>query len=74
MTSDAMLFAIEKIIPLLGDAIVLSNRQGAAEAIYRMCSVFFMFCHSYLAQISSSTSTSKHFPTSFFLSSLFWGA
>jgi TATA-binding protein-associated factor len=38
MTSDAMLFAIEKIIPLLGDAIVLSNRQGAAEAIYRMCS------------------------------------
>ncbi|KAG2752077.1 hypothetical protein P692DRAFT_20799116 [Suillus brevipes Sb2] len=36
MTSDAMLFAIEKIIPLLGDAIVLSNRQGAAEAIYHI--------------------------------------
>jgi TATA-binding protein-associated factor len=41
MTSDAMLFAIEKIIPLLGDAIVLSNRQGAAEAIYRTCSIVF---------------------------------
>ncbi|KAG0705295.1 hypothetical protein DFH29DRAFT_1031866 [Suillus ampliporus] len=36
MTSDAMRFAIEKIIPLLGDAIVLSNRQGAAEAIYHL--------------------------------------
>lgn len=41
MTSDAMRFVIEKIIPLLGDAIVLSNRQGAAEVVYRMCSSAF---------------------------------
>lgn len=41
MTSDAMRFVIERIIPLLADAIVLSNRQGAAETIYRMCSTAF---------------------------------
>ncbi|KAH7927090.1 hypothetical protein BV22DRAFT_1193901 [Leucogyrophana mollusca] len=36
MTSDAMLFVIENIIPLLGDPVVLSNRQGAAEVIYHI--------------------------------------
>lgn len=35
MTSDSMRFVIENIIPLIGDAVVLSNRQGATEAIYR---------------------------------------
>lgn len=35
VTSDSMRFVIENIIPLIGDAVVLSNRQGATEAIYR---------------------------------------
>ncbi|KAH7908585.1 hypothetical protein BJ138DRAFT_1157339 [Hygrophoropsis aurantiaca] len=36
MTSEAMLFVIEKVIPLLGDPVVLANRQGAAEVIYHI--------------------------------------
>ncbi|KAH7890001.1 hypothetical protein F5I97DRAFT_1849278 [Phlebopus sp. FC_14] len=36
MTSNAMRFVIEQLVPLLGDAVVLSNRQGAAEAIYHI--------------------------------------
>ncbi|KIJ63251.1 hypothetical protein HYDPIDRAFT_113216 [Hydnomerulius pinastri MD-312] len=36
MTSEAMRFVIEQLVPLIGDAIVLSNRQGAAEAIYHI--------------------------------------
>lgn len=35
MTAEAMRFVIEQLVPLIGDAVVLSNRQGAAEAIYR---------------------------------------
>lgn len=35
MTTEAMRFVIEQLLPLIGDAVVLSNRQGAAEAIYR---------------------------------------
>lgn len=35
MTVEAMRFVIEQLIPLIGDAVVLSNRQGSAEAIYR---------------------------------------
>jgi TATA-binding protein-associated factor len=41
MSSDAALFAIEKIIPFLRDAIVLSNRQDAAEAVYCMYLIVF---------------------------------
>ncbi|EGN96198.1 hypothetical protein SERLA73DRAFT_170610 [Serpula lacrymans var. lacrymans S7.3] len=36
MTSEAMRFVIENIIPVLGDPVVLSNRQGAAEVIYHV--------------------------------------
>ena len=35
MTAEAMRFVIEQVLPLIGDAVVLSNRQGVAEAIYR---------------------------------------
>jgi TATA-binding protein-associated factor len=35
MTSEAMHYAIENVVPLLGDPLVLSNRQGATELIYR---------------------------------------
>lgn len=35
MTAEAMRFVIEQLVPLIGDATVLSNRQGATEAIYR---------------------------------------
>lgn len=35
MTSDAMRYVIEHIVPFLGDALVLVHRQGATELIYR---------------------------------------
>ena len=35
MTSEAMRFVVENVVPLLGDPLVLSNRQGATELIYR---------------------------------------
>ena len=35
MTTEAMRFVIEEIMPLLGDPLVLANRQGAAELVYR---------------------------------------
>lgn len=35
ITADAMLFVIENLVPLIGDAVVLSNRQGTVEAVYR---------------------------------------
>lgn len=35
MTAEAMRFVIEHLVPLIGDAVVLSNRQGATEAIHR---------------------------------------
>ncbi|KAF8558525.1 hypothetical protein OG21DRAFT_1504270 [Imleria badia] len=36
MTAEAMRFVIEHLLSLIGDAVVLSNRQGAAEAIYHI--------------------------------------
>ncbi|KAJ7771662.1 SNF2 superfamily chromatin remodeling protein [Mycena metata] len=36
MTSDAMRYVIEKIVPLLGDPVVLANRQGATELMYHV--------------------------------------
>lgn len=35
MTADAMRYVIEEIAPLLGDPLVLANRQGATELVYR---------------------------------------
>jgi TATA-binding protein-associated factor len=35
MTSEAMRYVIENIVPLLGDPLVLANRQGATELMYR---------------------------------------
>ncbi len=35
MTNESMRFVVEHIIPLLGDPLVLPNRQGATELIYR---------------------------------------
>ena len=35
ITSEAMRYVIENVIPLLGDPLVLTNRQGATELIYR---------------------------------------
>jgi TATA-binding protein-associated factor len=36
MTSVAMQYVIENVIPLLGDALVLPNRQGGIELMYRL--------------------------------------
>ncbi|KAJ6606457.1 SNF2 superfamily chromatin remodeling protein [Mycena vulgaris] len=36
MTSEAMLYVIENIVPLLGDPLVLANRQGATELMYHV--------------------------------------
>lgn len=35
ITSSAMLFVIENVLPLLADPLSLANRQGAIELIYR---------------------------------------
>ena len=35
LTGDAMRYVIERVVPFLGDASVLANRQGAIELIYR---------------------------------------
>jgi TATA-binding protein-associated factor len=43
MTSEAMRYVIENIVPLLGDPLVLFNRQGATELIYRMHILPFKF-------------------------------
>ncbi|KIJ17139.1 hypothetical protein PAXINDRAFT_130724 [Paxillus involutus ATCC 200175] len=36
MTAEAMRFVIERLVPLISDAVVLSNRQGAIEAIHHI--------------------------------------
>ncbi|KAI6111007.1 hypothetical protein F5141DRAFT_1111960 [Pisolithus sp. B1] len=36
MATDAMRYVVENLISLMGDAVALSNRQGAAEAIYHI--------------------------------------
>lgn len=41
MTLDAMRYVVEHLVPLLGDALVLANRQGATELIYRLCLEYF---------------------------------
>ena len=43
MTSEAMRYVIENVMPLLGDPLVLFNRQGAAELIYRQSIPFLSF-------------------------------
>lgn len=35
MTSEAMQYVVENIVPSLGDPLVLTKRQGAIELIYR---------------------------------------
>lgn len=35
ITADAMRFVVEQVVPLISDPIVLANRQGATELIYR---------------------------------------
>lgn len=35
MTSESMRYVVENIVPLLSDPLVLANRQGAIELIYR---------------------------------------
>jgi TATA-binding protein-associated factor len=35
MTLEAMRYVVEHLVPLLGDPLVLANRQGATELIYR---------------------------------------
>lgn len=35
MTAESMRYVVENIVPLLGDPLVLANRQGATELIYR---------------------------------------
>ena len=46
MTSGAMRYVIENIEPLLGDPLVLANRQGATELMYR--SFLLRHPHRYL--------------------------
>ena len=41
-----MRFVIEKMVPYLGDAPNITNRQGATELIYRECLRFRLACQS----------------------------
>lgn len=41
-TPEAMRYVIDHVLPLLGDTLLLTNRQGAIELIYRQSSLFFM--------------------------------
>ena len=43
MTSEGMRYVIENIVPLLGDPLVLTNRQGATELIYRQYLLLCLF-------------------------------
>ncbi|KAF9265748.1 hypothetical protein L218DRAFT_997145 [Marasmius fiardii PR-910] len=36
MTAEAMRFVVEDVVPLLGDALKMANRQGATELIYHI--------------------------------------
>lgn len=49
MTTEAMRFAIERMMPLLGDPLSLINRQGAVELIYRKYQNFVTRCHKVLS-------------------------
>ena len=61
MTLDAMRYVVQHLVPLLGDALVLTNRQGATELIYRSYIIFLVASLSLTPrQILSSASTSKH--------------
>lgn len=44
MTAESMRYVVEKIVPLLGDPLVLANRQGATELIYRESTYSHDFC------------------------------
>jgi TATA-binding protein-associated factor len=41
-TPNAMRYVIDHVLPLLGDTLVLTNRQGAIELIYRQCACLGM--------------------------------
>jgi TATA-binding protein-associated factor len=64
MTSPAMLFVIEKVLPLLADPLNLANRQGAIELVYRRLIFFLLLIFSLFLQISSRNWMSKLFPMS----------
>lgn len=57
MTSEAMRYVIENVVPLLGDPLVLSNRQGATELIYRQSILFspFRFLYSIVLRYRAET-------------------
>lgn len=46
ITADAMLFVIEQVVPTIGDSLILANRQGATELIYRKF-LNFLFVDSF---------------------------
>ena len=66
LTVDAMRYVIERVVPFLGDASVLANRQGAIELIYRKSvAILSVDPTSDIAyQISSKSWTSRLCPMS----------
>lgn len=44
MTISAMRYVVETVLPFLGDALKLSNRQGAVELIYREHGISLLLC------------------------------
>jgi TATA-binding protein-associated factor len=62
MTSEVMRFIVETIIPILGDPLVLWNRQGATELIYRrlspLCALHCCsFCDRYCPEVGYKSTT-----------------
>lgn len=47
MTTAAMRYAIEKLVPYLGDSLNLANRQGATELVYREYNSLLMMTEGY---------------------------
>jgi TATA-binding protein-associated factor len=51
ITAEAMRYVIEHVVPLLGDPLVLTNRQGACELIYRRPRFLLLFAPSLIAAV-----------------------
>lgn len=73
-TSEAMRYVIDYVLPLLGDALVVTNRQGAIELIYRQssCVYYSLLSHLIRLQTLCKNSTSKPFHMSSSWSCLYW--
>ena len=66
VTTDIMCLVVEQVTPLLANAVVLTNKQGAIEVVYGQlsfqCSVLLADNLRVIAQISSNFWMQKPYP------------